>query len=632
MCGINGIYDLAGARGELALAADVERMIARLAHRGPDSSGCKVMGSVALGAVRLSIMDPSIAGNQPMVTPDGKYVIVFNGEIYNYVELREQLRQDGVEFVGGSDTEVLLYLYARKGAACLKDLRGMFAFAIWDNSKKELFLARDRMGEKPLVYYESNGVFAFASEIKALLTLPWVKREIDPVGLHYGLYFVNAPAPYSAFKNIRKLEPATFMVVSSSGIKKERYWHASYHDVDMIKDPRECAEEFSRCFDETVRLMCRSDVPIAATLSGGLDSSAVVSSMCASQDSVDTFCVSCGSDSGESEFSAARKIADMYGTNHHEISFDMEDIRSVSEVVGSYDEPLTSFVPMHARLLAKSMSEHGKVALTGNGGDELFGGYSDHRFLQRCEDRFRTWGSLDRCGIGALANLCPIPGVRRSARKYRQWGKIPQNRFFAGIRTAPTRRFCDAVYSGRMHKSVAGADPIDFYVKAYDECGAVNLMDGFMYQQLNLLSQHSTVVIPDVSGMACSLEYRAPFLDVKMIELAMRIPGSVKVKRRMGVAGGKWIMRDALRGRLPQECLQMTKAGFGSSIPYRRWALNEWSGFIKEKLASEALADSGLFKQDSLLAMYDGAGRNPSIPLELLWGIAMTAQWLEDNF
>ena len=632
MCGISGIYDLAEKQAGSALLKKVEGMVSRLEHRGPDSRGSRSFGPLALGAARLAILDISDTGNQPMSLEDDRFTIVFNGEIYNYLELRRQLQAEGVDFRSGTDTEVLLRMYMRKGASCLAELRGMFAFAVWDSRKKELFLARDRMGEKPLVYCRMDGFFAFASEIKALLTLPEVGREIDPVGLHYGLHFVNVPPPYSAFKDVRKLPPASCMTVGADGsMTVDRYWRVSYGGVEKIADPRECVRQLGECLDDTVRLMCRSDVPIAATLSGGLDSGAVVSSMSRAVDSFDTFCVSCDRDNADREFEGARRVSEMYSTGHHEVIFEKDDIRSVSEVIASYDEPLTSFVPMHARLLASAIGGKVKVALTGNGGDELFGGYADHRFLQRSDARMRLWRDLDRWGIGRLSGLCPVPGVRRSARKYRDWGRIPPNRFLAEIRTSATRAFCDAVYGDLMRAAAAEHSAARLYEEAFEECGATSLLEGFLYQQLMLLSQHSIVTIPDTSGMAASLEYRSPFLDVRMVELGLRIPAELKVDWRLGEDGGKLVMKEALRDRLPADNVGMKKAGFGSTIPYREWLFTEWSDFMTRKLKSDALGDLGLFSPDGLGSAYERARNDTRVPAELLWGVAMVAEWLESN-
>jgi asparagine synthase (glutamine-hydrolysing) len=632
MCGISGIFNLNEREMDFPTERNVKGMTEALKHRGPDSTGIFVDGRIALGAVRLAIIDLSPEANQPMVIGNGDYVMVFNGEIYNYIELRKELEGEGISFVSHSDSEVLLRLYMKKGISCLQYLRGMFAVAIWRRSDQSLFLARDRIGEKPLVYFHRNGIFAFASEIKALLTLSQIPREIDPIGLHHGLHYITTPAPYSAFKHIRKLRPGSYMIVSQKGITTERYWRATFSKTNLIKDPRDCTQELKRCLGETVKIMCRSDVPLGAMLSGGLDTGVIAATMAKVIPSLDTFCISHQMDGPDKEFEAARRIAMQYGTRHHERAFTPSDISIVPEIIRSYDEPVASFVPLHAHILSSFIKENVTVALTGSGGDELFGGYGDHRFLMKCGKKFRFWNLLDAWGIGRLARWIPWAPIRKSQEKYSSLRKIPLNRFVAEMRFQAVSPFFEMVYSERMKKMIEEWDIAAPLVEAFEECGATNLLDGFMYQQLMVESQHSIVDIPDISGMARSLEYRSPFLDVKMVELGMKIPWQFKVKRELGKSGGKWILRQAGRDFLPEENVWMEKAGFGSAIPYQNWALGKWSSFMEEKLRSPALAEVSLFDLDHLQEMYKSAKRGSPVPLELLWGVAMVAQWLEQYF
>ena len=630
VCGIGGIYNLTDSREGFPSESHVARMVASMRHRGPDSAGTYVEKPIALGASRLAIIDLSHAADQPMVV--GDYVLVFDGEIYNYLELKEELEKQGTIFTTQSDTEVLLRLYMKEGTACLDSLRGMFAFAIWNRADETLFLARDRLGEKPIVYYHDNGVFAFASEINALLTLPDVPRRIDPIGLHYGLYYVAVPAPYSAFEHIRKLRPASYMIVSRGGVRTERYWRLRCSRYDLITDANECVQEINRCLDETVRIMCRSDAPLGAMLSGGMDSSAVVAAMPRELDSPDTFCLSYETNEKNCEFHASRKVARRYNTRHHETTFTRDHISVVPEVVRSYGEPVGSFVPLHAHVLSSFIKETVTVVLTGSGGDELFGGYADHRWLLKCEERLRQWSLLDNWRIGSLAGLCPVPGIRRSWTEYSALRNIPSKRLAAARRFRNACSFYQSIYSRKMKDIIGDCDTASLLVEAYEDCGATNLLDGFMCQLLMVASQHGIVDIPDISGMANSLEYRSPFLDVKMVELAMRIPGHLKVKRQLRKSGGKWILRESMRDRLPEEILSMKKAHFGCSIAYPALALRDWSGFVLEKLSSPALIDSGLFEVERLRSMYELAQNGHDISIGRIWGIAMVAQWLEEYF
>jgi asparagine synthase (glutamine-hydrolysing) len=611
-------------------------MVASMQHRGPDSHGVYLSQPIALGASRLAIMDLSSLANQPMTCEEGVYAIVFNGEIYNYLELKEELEKEGVAFTTQSDTEVLLRLYIKKGVKCLTKLRGMFAFAIWNGRDQTLFLARDRMGEKPLVYYNHNGVFAFASEIKALLTLPQVKKEPDPIGLHYGFYHVTIPAPYSAFKHIRKLRPASYMIVTQNNFTIHQYWKGRYVPQDLIKEKRDCIEAFTQCLDETVSMMCRSSIPIGATLSGGLDSSTVVASMAKALSSFDTFCMSYTKSAPDKEFKAARQVADRFGTRHHEAVFKKENLSVVSDVVRSYCEPYFAFVPMHAQLLASLIKKKVTVALTGNGGDELFGGYSDHRFFYTYTKKFDLWKRLNRYGMGWIEKMFPFPEIDRASLKDMDLRKIPLNRLVPALRFQRIDSFCHAVYSDKMKALTSEFDPAALYVEAFEECNADNLFDGFLYQQLKVGSQPSLADMPDISGMASSLEYRSPFLDVNMVELAMKIPSHFKIrldmKRPFHKPYGKWIVREAMKNHIPKEILLLKKTGFGSAIPYHSWVLKDWSNFIETKLRSPALTEFGLFDIDRIQIMYEFAKMGRNIPVIWPWNMAMVAQWLEEFF
>ncbi len=633
MCGICGIFDRSSRREDvIAKEKFIRKMTDTLEHRGPDRTNIYLDRSIALGNARLAVIDLSDSANQPMTIRNGDYAITFNGEIYNYIELKKDLEERGVRFDSASDTEVLLQLYVHKGIACLNELRGMFAFAIWDRKEKRLFLARDRAGEKPLVYTNQNGLFCFGSEIKSLLALPQISREIDPVGLHLGLHYVNVPAPYSAFKDIRKLRPSEYMTVTSDRVSIHRYWKPMFTTAGLITDPNDAADEFNRCFDETVNLLCRSDVPIGATLSGGLDSSAVVASMHRTMKTIDTFCVSGEMEAAGIEMSAARKVAERFHTNHHELTFETKQLSSIRNVICSFDEPVATFVPLHAHTLASLIRKYVKVAMTGNGGDELFGGYADCQVLRSIDRKLNLWGLLEKWHLAPCLGVIPLAGLKRSRQKYQALQQIPLNKIAASIRFSQMRPFFDHIYSDKMKSLVGESDPSDLLSERFDQYGAGRLLDGFFFQQLMLTSQHSIVDIPDITGMANSLEYRSPFLDVKMMELAMRIPASQKVGWKQDSLSNKMMLRKALTSRLPVEIVTMEKRGFGSAIPYHSWVLNDWSDYVSKRLHSPALEDMGLFEIDKLLAYYQYARTTGQAAMESFWGIVMISEWLESYF
>lgn len=632
MCGICGIYYRNSERSYSPGDKSIDRMLAHLHHRGPDDLGLYINRPISFGNARLAIIDLSPSAAQPMVLDNGDFAITYNGEIYNYLELRKSLEESGVKFISSSDTEVLLRLYMMKGIACLSDLRGMFAFAIWDRKKRTLFLARDRAGEKPLVYFQRHDIFAFASEINALLGVHGLPREIDPLGLHYGLHYVNVPAPYSAFKHIRKLKPSHYMLVTDDKLSTKRYWTPRYSAASLIHNPREAVHAINKCLDETVRIMCRSDVPIGATLSGGLDSSAVAASMKKKLSVFDTFCVSHCLDDTDPEFNAARLVAEMLRTHHHELTFNEDQLATAAEVVLGYGEPVATFVPLHAHALAALIGDFLKVVLTGNGGDELFGGYADHRILLRLQKKLHLWHCFEKWKVSRLLPEDAFTSIQRSREKYSGLSKIPINRIAALLRLRNADAFCNEVYTNKMKALTAEHDPAQLLVNEFNSYGAANIFDGFLVQQLMIGSQHSVVDIPDISGMTHSLEYRSPFLDVKMMELAMRIPEFMKVRAHRGESGGKWILRKAMKNRLPRNIVLMKKAGFGSVIPYRRWMVTDWAGYVESMLMRPSFLDTGLFDSRKLIDLFTQARMGKTMPLEMIWGVVMISQWLAIYF
>lgn len=562
-----------------------------------------------------------------MSTPDGRFTLVFNGEIYNYVELRQSLEAKGEVFASRSDTEVLLRLFVREGQACLSHLRGMFAFAVWDRDNRRLFLARDRAGEKPLVYAECLGHFVFASEIRALLALPWMPHTIDPLGIHHGLHYVTVPPPYSAFKAISKLRPGECMTVSPSGVRSEIYWQPRYDPAAMMRDQHECEEAVRNCLDDTVRMMNRSDVPLGSVLSGGIDSSSVVASLAATRPSPDTFCVSYrGEQSSESEFPAARLVAERYATRHHEITFGANNLAALPDVVRHYAEPFASFVPLHAQALAVETKRHVTVVLTGSGGDELFGNYDEHMKFHRIDRRRQgnRW-------LGALSALVRGRSGDGNRDARREWIKSERDAWWAaGLRLDGMKAFWGECYGDVLRRAAMEHDAARMYVEAFGRYGAPTLFDNFVYQQIVLGSLHSLVDIPDISGMAHALEYRAPFLDVNMMELALKIPSAFKVNTRRGAAGGKWVVRMSQKDRLPHRIVHKPKSGFGEPIPYRRWMIGEWESDMRRLLGSGRLEEAGLFRTERLLQSLDEAKRGVNVPMDLLWGAAVVSQWLDE--
>jgi asparagine synthase (glutamine-hydrolysing) len=625
MCAICGIVDYKGNRLEQADGAVLSPVLDAMRHRGPDGRGIFCKPPVVLGANRLAIMDLTDGASQPMTHRSGAFTLVFNGEIYNYRELRQELELLGEKFVSDSDTEVVLAMYTHYGPECLHRFRGMFAFAVWNNLEDTLFLARDRVGEKPLVYYHDGFVFAFASEIQALLQLSWVPRRIDETGLHLGFFYVHAPAPWTAFRDIRRLPPGSWMEVSRKGVRSERYWSCRINRTDAFRDLDAAGESVASCLDDTTVLLSRSDRPLGATLSGGLDSGAVVASLSKILQGVPTFRISSGAEYNESEYASSEAIAQKLGTRHHQFQLPSSSVTSFDDVVSVFGEPVATPVMLDAQHLAQQAKPFATVLLTGTGGDELFGGYPDHGLLRRLD----RWRLLRQRWPGSHRRpLSPVSG-----RNADELLALPPGRVFGTLKFADMLQFATRVYGPKMNEAAARNDPIDLSEEIFLLSGAENLIDGFLAQELMLVNQYSLTSILDSAGMRHAVEFRSPFLDVRMIELAMRVPARLKIGSGGEAADRKLVLRSAMRNRLPQETLCAAgKTGFGGTNPYGKWLHTDPEGEFHRKLTSPALADLGLFDIKALEELWLLSSMSAVLPIPWLWGVATTAAWIERYF
>ena len=624
MGGICGIVDYEGTH--LAVSRDriLQPIIEALRHRGPDSCGTHFAPPAVLGATRLAIIDLSERAAQPMTHPSDSLTLVLDGEIYNYLELRKDLESLGEVFRSNSDTEVVLSLYARRGPACLHLLRGKFAFAVWHRQEQRLFLARDRVGEKPLVYYYDGSVFAFASEIPALLRLDWIPRRVDVDGLHLGLYYVQAPAPWTAFRDIRRLPPGTWLEVSRKGLRSEPYWSCRFDGADPFRDLASAAEAVAGSLDETTALMCRSDVPLGATLSGGLDSGSVVASMSRTNRGFPTFRVSSGPAANPAEYRSSETIARMYGTQQHQFNPPPESLMSFEDVISVFGEPLAMPIAADAQHLARQAKPVATVVLTGTGGDELFGGYPDHWVLRRL-DRQRSLRSQ------RASQLPPRIGERKHPRE--DLLALPAGGVFGALKFPCLRAFADRAYGPRMKEAAAHHDPAHLCGRVFEASGAETLMEGFLAQELMLLNQYNIISIIGADGMRHSVEFRSPFLDVKMIELAMRIPTRFKIGLSGRTLRGKLVLREAMRGRLPLQTLWAPdKTGFVGIARSDHWLHGESGSQCGRMLTSSALSDLGLFDTQALQELWLLSALCEDLPVAWLWGVATIAAWLERYF
>ena len=629
MCGIAGIFDFSRAGGPLADAL-VGAMNRAIAHRGPDDEGLWASPDrrVLLGHRRLSILDLSANGHQPMVAPGGA-VIVFNGEIYNFQELRRDLA--GPPLRSDSDTEVLLRLYERDGERCLDDLNGMFAFALWDPARERLVLARDRIGIKPLYYTTMNGVFAFSSEIKALLALPWVRAELDEPALYHFLTFNHVSPPQTMFRGIHKLRPGHLMVVGPGGVERDvPFWEVSY-DETLPATEAGLAAHVTEALRRSVRYQMVSDVPVGAFLSGGVDSSAVVALMTeAATAPVRTFTIGFKDAPGYDERDHARRIAEHFRTDHHERIVSREEIVDfLPHVVDIYDEPLADATSIPIWFLSQLARETGtKVILTGDGSDEVFCGYRNWLRYERLQGIYGALEALPGPARRALAALAArldedsalheILG-RAARRQEFFWGGA------VGMKDSTRRQVLSPEFAGRMagfdlHGHVA--DFRRYFQRVIPADRQRSLVDWMVFVGLKDIVPNFYMYRADRLGMAHSIELRVPFLDHHFVRTALSIPAAWKTR------GGepKFILKKALEKLVPRDALYRPKQGF--CVPMEQWMQQSIVDHL-ERRADGFCADTGLFDAAGIrrLIVQTRAGRTSGV--QALWNLYFLMSWFD---
>jgi len=553
MCGIVGHagWEEGGRHAEGALG----RMCGAIRHRGPDDEGRLERGGLALGMRRLSVIDPS-GGSQPIGNEDGSVQVVFNGEIYNFRELRAGLAARGHRLATRSDTETIVHLYEEHGDALVHHLRGMFAFALWDARRERLLVARDRVGIKPLYYWTDNGGVAFASELRAFLALDDFPRQLDEVAVAQFLALGYVPDPRSVFRAARKLPPGHTLVWDrAGGVRIERYW-TPVRDERKV-DEREAVDELRRLIDESVLLHLESDVPLGAFLSGGIDSSTVVASMARQMDRrVRTFSIGFG-EAAFNEAPHAAAVARALGTDHTELIVRPDADALIEDVVRSFDEPFADSSALPTYLVSRLARQHVTVALSGDGGDELFGGYT--RYTEVLGRRELRPAEL-RAALGAVARRLPFGAFGRNRL-------LDLARTRRGRYTATVARALAGEEGGVARPALARlAGPLDDLLAAhFEEASGRDLLTQMTLVDLTSYLPGDILTKVDRASMAFSLEARVPLLDHKLVEFAVSLPSSLKV--RDGV--GKWVLRQAITGLVPPAVLARPKQGFG--VPIAHW-------------------------------------------------------------
>jgi asparagine synthase (glutamine-hydrolysing) len=632
MCGIAGIVDLQGRSVEPSL---VRRLCNVLAHRGPDDEGYHITGPVGLGQRRLAILDLA-GGRQPMSNEDGTVWVTFNGEIYNFHELRERLGGLGHRFATGSDTEAIVHAYEEYGPECAKELRGMFAFALWDQAGQTLLLARDRVGKKPLFHAEVDGQRVFASELQALLQHPGLVRELDWAALDEYLTYGYVPAPKTIFRGIHKLPPAHWLTLKlprdgsgSPEIHVERYWQLAYEPKLRLSE-EDAAEGLLEVLKEAVRLRMIADVPLGALLSGGIDSSIVVALMSQLSDRpVKTFSI--GFDDQEfNELPHARRVAERCGTEHHELIVRPKALEVLPTLVRHYGEPYADSSAIPSYYVAKLTREHVKVALNGDGGDECFAGYERYAGGLAADRYGRIPAAVRRLAIEPLSRLIPAGGPRRSrlrqARRFLEVaGQPAAQRYLRWIGYVPTAQKA-ALYSADFQDQLAGHQAESWLLEVWEQLTAAGLgpLDTMLALDVESYLPYDLLVKMDIATMANSLEARSPFLDHQVMEFCARLPESYKL-RGMRL---KHLLKKAGAGLLPPETLARRKMGFG--VPVANWMRGELRSWTEDLLLSPRALKRGYFQPEALRQLVDRHLEGREDRSFQLWALLWLELWHQE--
>lgn len=613
MCGICGIVTFGPG-----MSVERDNLLAMrdtMVHRGPDDAGIFIERNVGLGHRRLSIIDLS-TGHQPMTNEDGKVVIVFNGELYNYLGLRDQLLAKGHVFTTHSDTEVIIHAYEQYGENCLEHFRGMFVFAIWDSRRHQLFIARDRLGKKPLYYAQWGDTFLFASEIKGILAHPAAHRamDLDALDLYFGFRYV--PGPRTMFKDIAKLQPGHYLQIRDNVASTSEYWDFSAIQTRQVSQVT-AEKEFVELLRESVRLRLMSDVPLGVFLSGGIDSSAVVALMSdLVSEPIKTFSVGYTGDSEENEFEYARMVANLYKTDHYEFRLTADDFLGfLPRLVWHLDEPIADASTIPLFFISQLAKEHVTVVLSGEGADEMLGGYYIYKKMLLLESlrSIPGFGMLG-CAISLAGRLLGTRKIERYANLLR----LPLEQRYTGVSQVFTETERKTLFNGR-----GGVIPralADVVAPYYERVKNRQSLDRMLYLDTKVWLPDDLLMKADKMTMATSVELRVPFLDHMLVEYAASLPVSCKIRGNET----KYLLKHAMESRLPKELLYRTKKGF--PVPICRW-LREKAASVREVLLDSGSASKDFFEPSFLEQIIRDHEQTQNDMSDLLWPFLVFEYW-----
>lgn len=628
MCGIVGIFDI---REKREINRDLlSRMNETQFHRGPDEGGLHIEAGLGFGHRRLSIIDLS-SGQQPMISRDKNAILTFNGEIYNFPELRKELETLGYVFDTHCDTEVILYGWQAWGEACVERLRGMFAFAIWDREQQTLFLARDRLGVKPLYYAElPNGQFIFGSELKSLKEHPDLPKELEATAIEEYFGFGYVPDPKTIYKNVFKLEPGYCLTIKRGD---KNYQPRQYWDVDFTTRPaqseKETADELIERLHEAVKIRMVADVPLGAFLSGGVDSSAIVAMMAdLSPTPVNTCSISFGDPKfNESEFAA--KVAERYHTAHRVEQVDAADFSLIDKLAGLYDEPYADSSALPTYRVCELAKKQVTVVLSGDGGDENLAGYRRHRF-HLYEEQARSFlpASIRKPIFGLLGRIYPkadfAPKFLRAKSTFESISRDSIEGYFHSV-SMLSNELRDNLFSEQFKRDLQGYEAVNVFRRYANKAPTDNPLSMVQYLDLKTYLAGDILTKVDRASMAHALEVRVPLLDHKLVEWIAGLPPEMKLKG----TEGKYIFKKSLENYLPNDILYRPKMGF--SIPLNSWFRNELKNKVRETLLGETMLQSGLFNQDFLRKMVNQNESGLRDYSTAIWALLMFDAFLKTN-
>jgi len=619
MCGICGIinfdHDHHVEENILLKMRDV------MIHRGPDDAGLYLKENVGLGHRRLSIIDLA-GGRQPMSNEDGSVWISYNGEIYNYIELKERLLSSGHIFKTNSDTEVIIHAYEEFGESCLDHLRGMFAFAIWDENKRRLFAARDRLGIKPFYYTVSDGSLIFASEIKSILVNEQVERKVDEKALYYYLNVRYVPGPLTMFAGIYKLQPGHYLISNGSSISIKNYWDlkdCTAFDIDPAKNNESTFYDLIR---DCVRMRLMSEVPLGVFLSGGIDSSLVVALMSEiSNNQIKTFSVGYKDDYGVNEFDYAAIVAEKFNTEHHEFPISSQDFHDfLPKLVWHMDEPVSDPAAIPLFYLSQYAKDYVTVVLSGEGADEIMAGYYIYKKMLTIE-KFRKLPGLVRDKI--ILRL--LSSIFRNGKlaKYVEFAKIPLELRYKGVSRAFEKKDLENLYKEKPNLD----ESLDDHYRAYfEKVQNGNLLNKMLYVDTKTWLPDDLLMKADKMTMAASQELRVPFLDHKLAEFAYRLPQSEKLNGNVT----KYLLRKIASNILPEAIINREKKGF--PIPISQWFKGDLFDLSREVLLDSSSVSKEYFDHAYIARLIDGHKNDKFNNSEKIWNLIVFEYWYDNYF